>query len=130
MSDDLEATLAFQEDLGSNLLRAWAPIVERRKDTEVTPEQERWHLQRRGRYVEFNLLHDRGTRFGLQTGGRIESILVSMPPTVRWDYMVEPADRDVSGLPDDGSTVYVSLGTLRAGSYVTSEYTFVAYTAP
>jgi coproporphyrinogen III oxidase len=90
--EDLEATLAFQEDLGTNLLTAWAPIVERRKDTEVTPEQERWHLQRRGRYVEFNLLHDRGTRFGLQTGGRIESILVSMPPRVRWDYMAEPAE--------------------------------------
>jgi coproporphyrinogen III oxidase len=89
---DLEATLAFQEDLGTNLLSAWAPIVERRKDTPVTPEQERWHLQRRGRYVEFNLLHDRGTRFGLQTGGRLESILVSMPPRVRWDYMAEPAE--------------------------------------
>jgi len=88
---DLEAVLAFQRDLGEQLLPAYGPLLERRRDAATTPEQERWHLQRRGRYVEFNLIHDRGTRFGLQTGGRIESILVSMPPRVRWDYMAEPA---------------------------------------
>jgi len=90
--DDLEAVLTLQEDLGRSLMPAYAPIVAGRKDAPVTPEQERWHLQRRGRYVEFNLIHDRGTRFGLQTGGRLESILVSMPPRVRWDYCAEPAE--------------------------------------
>ncbi len=90
LQDDVEGALAFQEDLGRHLLPAYVPLVERRKDAPVTPEQERWHLQRRGRYVEFNLLHDRGTRFGIQTGGRTESILVSLPPRVRWDYAAEP----------------------------------------
>jgi coproporphyrinogen III oxidase len=88
--DDMESILAMQEDLGGQLVPSYLPLLERRRDTPYTPDQERWHLQRRGRYVEFNLVHDRGTRFGLQTGGRIESILVSMPPRVRWDYDVRP----------------------------------------
>lgn len=88
---DLERVLAFQEDLGRSLTGAYLPIVARGQARPVTPEQERWHLQRRGRYVEFNLVHDRGTRFGLQTGGRVESILVSLPSRVRFDYMAEPA---------------------------------------
>jgi coproporphyrinogen III oxidase len=90
LTEDLEGTLSFQEDFGTNLLAAYVPIVRRRMSSETSAENERWHLQRRGRYVEFNLLHDRGTRFGLQTGGRLESILVSMPPRVRWDYQAEP----------------------------------------
>ncbi|RMG09317.1 MAG: oxygen-dependent coproporphyrinogen oxidase [Planctomycetota bacterium] len=88
---ELEPMLAFSEDFGEHLLAAYAPIVARRRETPTTPAQERWHLLRRGRYVEFNLLYDRGTRFGLQTGGRTESILVSLPPRVRWDYLAEPA---------------------------------------
>ena len=88
---DLEGVLALQADLGRALVPSYAPLLERRKDTPFTPEQERWHLVRRGRYVEFNLLHDRGTRFGLQTGGRTESILVSMPPRACWEYQDEPA---------------------------------------
>ncbi len=88
---ELGALLDFQADLGRSWLPAWAPLAERRKDTPFGPDEERWHLQRRGRYVEFNLLHDRGTRFGLDTRGRTESILVSMPPRARWDYDARPA---------------------------------------
>jgi coproporphyrinogen III oxidase len=86
LTADPDAVLAFQEDLGRHLMAAYLPIVERRASTPTTPDQERWHLLRRGRYVEFNLVHDRGTRFGLQTGGRVESILASLPPRVRFDY--------------------------------------------
>ena len=86
LTADPPAVLAFQQDLGESLMSAYLPIVQRRLATPVTPEQERWHLLRRGRYVEFNLVHDRGTRFGLQTGGRVESILASLPPRVRFDY--------------------------------------------
>lgn len=87
---DAEAWLAFDRDYGMGLMPSYIPLLERRKDTPFTPEQERWHLQRRGRYVEFNLIHDRGTKFGLQTGGRTESILVSLPARVRFDYMAVP----------------------------------------
>lgn len=91
--DNLEATeknLAFVQAAGHRFLDAYLPIVERHRDTPVTDDQRRWHEQRRGRYVEFNLIHDRGTLFGLKTGGRTESILMSLPPRVRWDYGVEP----------------------------------------
>lgn len=88
---DLPALLAFQEALGRAIPGLYLPIVARRQDTPYGEAEERWHLQRRGRYVEFNLVHDRGTRFGLQTGGRVESILVSLPPRVRFDYAAEPA---------------------------------------
>ena len=88
---DLEAFLAFQRDYGLQLMPSYVPLLEKHKDDPFSDEQERWLLQRRGRYVEFNLVHDRGTRFGLQTGGRIESILVSLPARVRFDYMAEPA---------------------------------------
>ncbi|MBX3472673.1 MAG: oxygen-dependent coproporphyrinogen oxidase [Planctomycetes bacterium] len=90
LTGDPDAVLAFQQDLGEALVPAYLPLVERRMGTPVTPDQERWHLQRRGRYVEFNLVHDRGTRFGLQTGGRVESILASLPPRVRFDYDPAP----------------------------------------
>jgi coproporphyrinogen III oxidase len=87
---EVDAGLALQRDIIECLLPAWAPIAERRRAAPVTPEDERWHLQRRGRYVEFNLVHDRGTRFGLSTGGRTESILASLPPRVRFDYDPPP----------------------------------------
>lgn len=85
---DLEA---FARKAGAAFLRAYAPIVERRMNTPYTEQQKYWQELRRGRYVEFNLIHDRGTLFGLKTGGRIESILMSLPPKVRWDYDVTPS---------------------------------------
>ncbi|CAA0081253.1 Oxygen-dependent coproporphyrinogen-III oxidase [BD1-7 clade bacterium] len=83
---------AFMQSVGNSYLPAYQPIVERRKSLPWTDAQRDYQLHRRGRYVEFNLVFDRGTLFGLQSGGRTESILMSLPPEVRWDYMwqVEP----------------------------------------
>jgi coproporphyrinogen III oxidase len=86
-----ERMAAFVGSAGRAFLDAFVPIARRRLDTPVTPEQRRWQEIRRGRYVEFNLLHDRGTVFGLRTGGRTESILMSLPPRVRWGYAEDPA---------------------------------------
>jgi len=72
--------------VGLGFIDAYIPIVEKRKNTEYTDRQRQFQLYRRGRYVEFNLVFDRGTLFGLQSGGRTESILMSMPPLVRWEY--------------------------------------------
>lgn len=87
---------AFVADTGKALIDAYFPIVARHKDRLWTEEERRWQLIRRGRYVEFNLLHDRGTTFGLKTGGRVESILMSMPPMVSWTYdnVPEPASAE------------------------------------
>jgi coproporphyrinogen III oxidase len=85
-----EETLAFVEDVGNGFLPAYLPIVERRMALPWWDRQRHWQLLRRGRYVEFNLVHDRGTLFGLETGGRTESILMSLPPLVRWDYDAKP----------------------------------------
>ena len=68
----------------------YVPIVEARRDTPFTEAQKAFQELRRGRYVEFNLIHDRGTLFGLKTKGRIESILMSLPPVVRWAYNAHP----------------------------------------
>ncbi|MGL5485744.1 MAG: oxygen-dependent coproporphyrinogen oxidase [Shewanella sp.] len=81
----------FMQAVGNGFLTAYAPIVERRKDTDYGEREREFQLYRRGRYVEFNLVYDRGTLFGLQTGGRTESILMSMPPLVRWQYAFTPA---------------------------------------
>jgi coproporphyrinogen III oxidase len=77
-------------DCGDAFLPAYLPIVRLRKNTNFTPEEKYWQEIRRGRYVEFNLLHDRGTIFGLRTNGRTESILMSLPPSVRFDYDFRP----------------------------------------
>ena len=77
--------------VGDSFLEAYVPIVERRKDTAFAKEQKDWQEVRRGRYVEFNLVHDKGTLFGLKTNGRIESILMSLPPVVQWKYDYHPA---------------------------------------
>ncbi len=76
--------------VGDAFCEAYVPIVERRKEHEYSEHQRQFQLYRRGRYVEFNLVWDRGTLFGLQTGGRTESILMSMPPLVRWEYDWQP----------------------------------------
>ncbi len=85
-----ERSFAFMKSVGDSYLEAYVPIVNRRKNTEYGERERRFQLYRRGRYVEFNLVYDRGTLFGLQTGGRTESILMSLPPLVRWDYDWHP----------------------------------------
>lgn len=87
---DFDHSFAFMKSVGNNFSRAYCPIVERRMNTKFDDAQRQFQLYRRGRYVEFNLVHDRGTLFGLQSGGRIESILMSMPPLVRWTYNWSP----------------------------------------
>jgi coproporphyrinogen III oxidase len=83
---DMDALLAFADDVGRVLPAAYGPIVERRRDLRYGERERRLQLFRRGRYVEFNLVHDRGTLFGLQTNARIESVLMSLPPLAAWDY--------------------------------------------
>jgi len=75
---------------GKAFLPAYVPIIEKRRSTEYGERERNFQLYRRGRYVEFNLVYDRGTTFGLQTNGRTESILMSLPPLVRWEYCFEP----------------------------------------
>ncbi len=96
LDKDIEALFGFVRDCGDNFLAAYLPIVQRRKDEPYTEQQRVFQEYRRGRYVEFNLLYDRGTLFGLKTGGRTESILMSLPPRVRWeyDYRPEPGSRE------------------------------------
>ena len=81
-----ERSFAFMRSVGNHYLDAYLPIVEKRKDTVFTKKQKKFQLYRRGRYVEFNLVYDRGTLFGLESGGRTESILMSLPPVVNWQY--------------------------------------------
>ena len=85
-----EQAFAFMQSVGDHFLPAYQPIVARRKDTPHTEAERQFQLYRRGRYVEFNLVYDRGTLFGLQSKGRTESILMSLPPLVRWDYDWHP----------------------------------------
>lgn len=75
---------------GQAFIDGYVPIVARHKDRAFTDQERHWQLQRRGRYAEFNLVYDRGTLFGLKTNGRIESILMSLPPLARWDYNIQP----------------------------------------
>ncbi|MEJ2383492.1 MAG: oxygen-dependent coproporphyrinogen oxidase [Xanthomonadales bacterium] len=85
-----ERCFALMRAVGDSYMDAYLPIVERRKDTPWTEREREFQLYRRGRYVEFNLVYDRGTLFGLQSGGRTESILMSMPPRVAWRYGWRP----------------------------------------
>jgi coproporphyrinogen III oxidase len=87
---DFDTAFRFMQAVGQGYTDAYLPIVERRKNTDYGVREREFQLYRRGRYVEFNLVWDRGTLFGLQTGGRTESILMSMPPLVRWEYSFEP----------------------------------------
>jgi coproporphyrinogen III oxidase len=89
-SHDPEAMFVFVQDLARSFVQAYVPIVDKRRLEPYGEPERAWQLRRRGRYVEFNLIFDRGTLFGLKTNGRVESILMSLPPLVRWDYDVVP----------------------------------------
>lgn len=91
MQESPAQMLAFSRDAGNAFLDAYIPILRKRSSQPWTPEEREFQLWRRGRYVEFNLAFDRGTQFGLKTGGRIESILMSLPPLVRYKYNYVPA---------------------------------------
>ena len=88
--DGFERSFALLQSVGDHFLDAYLPVLKRRKDSPYTPWEREWQLLRRGRYVEFNLVWDRGTHFGLQSGGRTESILMSMPPHAAWAYQHQP----------------------------------------
>ena len=87
---DFAQAFAFMRSVGDHYLPAYTPIVERRMDENFGEREKRFQWYRRGRYVEFNLVYDRGTLFGLQSGGRTESILMSLPPVVNWRYNYQP----------------------------------------
>ncbi len=87
---EFEQSFAFMRSVGSHYLKAYMPIIKRRRDTPFGKKEIDFQQYRRGRYVEFNLLQDRGTLFGIQSGGRTESILMSMPPNVQWRYNWSP----------------------------------------
>lgn len=88
----IEQRYQFVTEIGNSFLESYVPIVKERKDITFQKEHKNWQEVRRGRYVEFNLVHDRGTLFGLKTNGRIESILMSLPPTVQWKYNHQPPE--------------------------------------
>jgi len=96
LNDGWDQTFGFTQAVGDAFLDAFSPIAERRRDREYGDHERQWQLIRRGRYVEFNLVYDRGTLFGLQSGGRTESILMSMPPLASWRYDYQPE----SGTPE------------------------------
>ncbi|SFV58507.1 Coproporphyrinogen III oxidase, aerobic [hydrothermal vent metagenome] len=89
---EFEKCFTFMKSIGDNFTKAYIPIVQKRKELEYGDNERQFQLYRRGRYVEFNLVYDRGTLFGLQTGGRTESILMSLPPLVRWEYQYRPQE--------------------------------------
>src|SRR5690606_37398458 len=86
-----ERSFEFLRAIGDSYVPAYLPIVQKRRDMPYGEREREFQLLRRGRYVEFNLVYDRGTLFGLQSGGRTESILMSLPPLVRWEYNAQPA---------------------------------------
>jgi coproporphyrinogen III oxidase len=88
--DNRETMIKFVKDVGDHFTSIYQPIVERRKYERWGEKEKTWQELRRGRYVEFNLIYDRGTLFGLETEGRVESILMSLPPVVRWEYDFHP----------------------------------------
>lgn len=98
---DFQTCFDYIKAVGEGFIDAYVPIINKRKATPYSEEQRQFQLYRRGRYVEFNLVFDRGTLFGLQSGGRTESILMSMPPLVRWEYNYQPqAASDEARLAD------------------------------
>ncbi|WP_116368466.1 oxygen-dependent coproporphyrinogen oxidase [Parahaliea mediterranea] len=99
---DFDTSFAFLRAVGDSYIPAYLPIVQRRKGTDYGERERQFQLYRRGRYVEFNLVFDRGTLFGLQSDGRTEAILMSLPPLVRWEYDYQPAP----GTPEAELTEY------------------------
>ena len=89
-AEGFEACFGFMRSVGDHFIPAYLPIVQRRKEVPFGDRERSFQLYRRGRYVEFNLVYDRGTLFGLQSGGRAESILMSLPPVVNWQYNWQP----------------------------------------
>ena len=91
-----ERSFAFMQSVGDHYLSAYVPIIQKRRDIEFGQREKDFQLYRRGRYVEYNLVYDRGTLFGLQSGGRTESILMSLPPVVKWryDWKPEPGSKE------------------------------------
>jgi coproporphyrinogen III oxidase len=88
----IDDRFSFVTEVGNSFLESYVPIVEKRKEIAFSKPHKDWQEVRRGRYVEFNLVHDRGTLFGLKTNGRIESILMSLPPVVQWKYNHQPEE--------------------------------------
>jgi coproporphyrinogen III oxidase len=88
--NNFEYCFQLIQSVGNNLTKAYLPIIQKRKETKFTKKEKDFQLYRRSRYVEFNLLQDRGTLFGIQSNGRVESILMSMPPLVKWSYDWKP----------------------------------------
>lgn len=106
---DADTIFEFSKEAANSVVDAYLPLVLKHKDDPFTEQQKQWQLMRRGRYVEFNLVYDRGTVFGLKTGGRIESILMSLPETARWEYdhQVQP------GSPEEELLSATKLGQAR-----------------
>ena len=104
---DFETSFALTRSVGDHFLEAYVPIVERRRNLAFGPSERDFQAYRRGRYVEFNLVYDRGTLFGLQSGGRTESILMSLPPSVKWRYDWQPQ----AGTPE--ARLYTDFLTVR-----------------
>ena len=98
---DFTQCFDFMKAIGAGFIDAYVPLIEKRKDTPYDENNRQFQLYRRGRYVEFNLVFDRGTLFGLQSGGRTESILMSMPPLARWEYnfQADPDSPEAALLP-------------------------------
>ena len=105
--------MAFASEGLNNVVPAYGPIVTKHKNDPFTAQQKEWQLMRRGRYVEFNLVYDRGTIFGLKTGGRIESILMSLPETARWEYdhKVMPIPHSLSLFHINCNVMYLTINT-------------------
>ena len=117
-----EAIFAFAREAGASLMPAYLPLVERHRGQAFSDAERRFQALRRGRYAEFNLAYDRGTRFGLETGGRTESILMSLPPRVEWAYAWDPATDPHYG-PDSPEAAAMAFFTPRDWLGINAEET-------
>ena len=87
---DFDRLLSFSEAVGNTFIPAYTELIDRNRDADFSAEEQEWQYLRRSRYAEFNLVYDAGTKFGLETNGRIESILMSLPPMAKWVYNYQP----------------------------------------